>query len=162
MAGLTFTAFQDGFSRVAIAGVKRTHTSATSKVEFQSGALPALLPDPIRPLDSSTSERLTLNDASGNALWRRTRVFNYVCLVAQVGAGRVPGSHAERASQLADEIENALCDFKIDGVNSLGPVSIRDFGILDDAVSSALPDSSSTKYFGFTIQVRVVSGYRRD
>lgn len=162
MAGLTISEFQDGFSRVAIDGVKRVYTSATAKVEFQSVQLPAVLPDPIRPLDRSLSERKTLGNMGGHSLWSRTRVFNYVCLVAQVGQGRTIASHAELASQLADAVENAFCDFGMDGVANLGPVSITDFGLLSDAVSAALPDSSSVKFLGFTVQVQVLSGYRKD
>lgn len=162
MAGLTVAEFQDGYARISIPGVKRVYTSATAKTEFQSIQLPAVLPDPIRPLDSSLSERMTMTDASGNALWRRTRVFNYVCLVAQVGQGRGIASHAETASRLADAVENSFCDFATDGVANLGPVRITDFGLLDDAVSAALPDSSSVKFLGFAVQVQVMSGYRKE
>lgn len=162
MAGLTFTEFQDGFARVAIDGVKRIYTSANVKVEFQPRDLPALLPDPIRPLDVSNSQVKTLGNASGRRWWKRTRVMNYVCLVAAVGEGRAPASVAERAALLADAVENALCDFAMDGLADVGPVVIRDFGTLDDAVSASLPDSTALKFYGFTIQVQTLTGYHKD
>lgn len=162
MAGLTIAEFQDGYSHVTVDGVKRIYTSTTAKQEFQSIQLPAIIPDPIRPLDYSLSERASGMDERGRAWWSRTRVLNYVCLVAQIGQGRTVASHAELASQLADAVENSFCDFGMDGLANLGPVRISDFGVLDDAVSSALPNAGSVKFLGFTVQVQTLTGYRKD
>lgn len=162
MAGLTIAQFQFAYSRVTVEGVKRIYTSKDVKEEFQSIQLPAIIPDPIRPLDYSLSERASGMDERGRAWWSRTRVMNYVCLVAQVGQGRTIGSYAELASDLADAVENSFCDFGMDGLANLGPVRISDFGVLDDAVSSALPNAGSVKFLGFTVQVQTLTGYRKD
>lgn len=144
---ITLTALQEQFAALGIAPIRRIYTSAAMPVTVQARDLPLLMPDAAQPLASSTSTRLTI----GGAGWRRERVLNYVCLVAEAGTGRNPAVHAEKLAQCIDAVENAFCDAMPSGTHGLPSVSIGGAGLLADA--------SGKQFHGFTIQVTVISSY---
>lgn len=144
---ITLTALQEEYAALAIAPIRRIYTSAGMPLAIQARDLPVLMPDAAQPLASSTSTRLTI----GGAGWRRERVLNYVCLVAEAGTGRSPAAHAEKLAQCIDAVENAFCDAMPDGVHGQPVVSIGGAGVLTDP--------GGKQFHGFTIAVTVVSSY---
>lgn len=160
--GLTLTQMQDGVKKMAIAGMKRIHTSADAPKEVYGRDCPLLMPDPTNPLESSGNQRqtmaATLNSRWGSG-WVRTRTLNYVCLVSELGADRRPSASGEKLAQLIDAVENAFCDFKMDGIHTVTSVLIGDVGVLQDAVSAAIDPARARQFNGFTAQITVVTSY---
>lgn len=144
---ITLTALQEEFAAIGIAPIRRVYTSAGMPIAVQARDLPVLMPDPAQPLASSQSSRMTM----GGAGWRRDRVLNYVCLVAEAGTGRNPADHAEKLANCIDAVENAFCDAMPDGVHGLPLVSIGGAGLLTDP--------SGKQFHGFTVQVSVTTSY---
>lgn len=144
---VTLTQLQEDFAQTGVAGVRRIYTSSDMPAGVQARDLPALMPDPSQPLASSQSTRLTM----GGAGWKRERVLNYVCLVAEAGTGRNPADHAERLAACIDSVENAFCDWAGQAVIGLPIVSIGGAGILTDA--------SGKQFHGFPISVTVTLSY---
>ena len=144
---VTLIELQEFFAAIGIAHIRRTYTSANTPPAVQARDLPLLMPDPRAPLESSQSTRLTM----GGAGWRRERVLNYVCLVAEAGTGRNPADHAERLAQCIDAVENAFCDALPDNVHGLPIVSISGAGVIEDP--------SGKQFHGFPVSVTVVTSY---
>ena len=159
---ITLTQMQDGVKKLAVAGLKRIYTSADAPKEVFGRDCPVLLPDPTSPVESSGNQRqtlgATLNSRWGSA-WVRTRTLNYVCLVSELGADRRPSASGEKLAQLIDNVENALCDFKMDGVHNVTSVMIGNVGVLQDAVSAAVDPTRARQFNGFTAQITVVMSY---
>jgi len=144
---ITLTALQEYFASLAIAPIERIYTSASIPLAVQARDLPVLMPDPAAPLASSNSTRQTI----GGPGWRRERVINYVCLVAEAGTGRLPADHAERLAQCIDAVEDAFCDAAPPSVHALPQVSISGAGVITDPAGK--------QFHGFTVQVTVVTSY---
>ena len=159
---VTLTAMQDAIKKTAIVGVKRIYTNADAPKELFARDLPAIIPDPSKPIESSGNQRQTLAATVGNRWgsgWVRTRTLNYVCLVSELGADRRPSASGEKLAQLLDAVENAFCDFRMDGVHNVLSVTIADVGILQDAVSAAVDPARAKQFHGFTAQLTVVMSY---
>lgn len=144
---VTLAQVQSAIAAGSIAGVKTLYTSATAPTVINTRDCPALLPDPAQPLAGSRSDRRTWAGAG----WQRARVYQYVALIAEAGAGRAPGENAALLSSVMDATENYLCDLAIPGVISLGPVAIGGAGLVQDA--------SGKQFHGFTVQLTVTSSY---
>ncbi len=144
---ITVTDIQRGIQSLGIAGLKRIYTSADVSAQNISRDTPVLLPDPGQWLASSTSTRLTL----GGAAWKRTRVLNYVCLVAEAGQGRRPADYGDKVSDLIDAIENALCDFAIPQLVTVAGVTVGGVGIMQD--------QSGGQFIGFPVSITTVNTY---
>lgn len=151
---ITIAELQESLASISIPGVRRVYTSASAKKELFARDLPALLPDPVRPVETITSQRITLAGS-----WKRDLILNYVCLVAEVGAGRGPHDYAERTSQLAERIQNAICDWKPQGAHYITSVITADMGLLSDAVGAALDPSRARQFSGFTLTIHVGTSY---
>lgn len=150
---------QTAIAALTIAGVKRIHTATSTPKEVYGRDLPILMPDPARPMQSGRSDRRTVGRVPALAMWQRERTLNYVCLVAEVGAGRKPGDYAVELSNVLEAVDNALCDFATDGVHNVGPVVIADVGVMQDAVSAAVNPQQARQFIGFTVQVTVTMSY---
>lgn len=160
--GLTLTQLQDGVKKLAVVGLKRIYTNADAPKEVYGRDCPVLMPDPTKPIESSGNQRQTLAATLGNKWgsgWVRTRTLNYVCLVSELGADRRPSASGERLATLIDNVENALCDFRMDGIHTVTSVVIGDVGILQDAVSAAVDPQRARQFHGFTAQITVLMSY---
>lgn len=135
---------QTSLADVGIPGVRRVYTGADAPREVYARDLPLLMPDPDSPVETIRSRRLTL----GGAGWVRTWTLLYVCLVAEIGAGRAPRDYAERAAQVADAVQAALCDWTPDGVHRVDDIEVRDFG-----------PQRTRQYYGFGVRVTVITSY---
>lgn len=151
----TLGEIQESIADIGIPGVRRVYTGADAPREVYARDLPLLMPDPVRPIDSVRSERLTL----GGAGWARIWALNYVCLVSEIGAGRAPRDYAERTAQVMDYVQAALCDWRPADVHSVGPIVIGDIGVLQDAVSAAVDPQRARQFHGFTVQVTLTTSY---
>lgn len=144
---VSLTALQEDFAATGIAAIRRIFTSANIPPGLQARDLPVLMPDPSRPVENSTSTRLTM----GGAGWVRTRILNYLCFVAEAGTGRTPADHAELLAQCIDGVENALCDWRPDGCHGLPTV------IVGAAVQ--ITDPAGKSFLGFPVAVTVTMSY---
>lgn len=152
---VTIAQVQTAIASLPIEGVKAIFTSANVPVDVYNRALPVLMPDPSRPVESSANERLTV----GGAAWVRQRTFNYVCLVAELGSGRKPGSSQGSLSTVMDAVENAFCDFAMAGIHKVTGVVIRDVGIVQDATSAGVNPQQARQFHGFTVTLTVLMTY---
>lgn len=150
---------QTAIAALSISGIQRIYTSTSAAKESFMRDLPVLMPDPSRPMEGGRSDRKTVGRIPGQAMWVRTRTLNYVCLVAEVGAGRKPGDYAVAASDALEDVENAFCDFATSGIHYVGPVVIGDVGVMQDAVSAGVNPQQARQFIGFTVQVTVTMSY---
>ena len=134
----------------SIASVKTIYTSANAPVEVFNNMCPCMLPDPFKPVESSVSLKQTWMGASG-AGHKRTRVYNYVVLIAESGTGRRPAESASTLSFVLDATDNYLCDWNASAAIATGPVTITAAGQLTDATGKP--------FVGFTVAFTVVSQY---
>ena len=148
---LTLIETQEAIGALGIAGIRRIYTSANVPREIYGRDLALLMPDPAQPMTSSQSTALTL----GGRGWGRTRVLNYVCLVAEIVAGRSEADHAEALAQAIDAVENAFCDFTATGLHNVGPVNITSVGRLFDSTTG----TNSRQFVGFQAQLNVSMSY---
>lgn len=160
---LSVTQIQDGIKKLGIVGVKRIYTSADAPREVLARDLPILMPDPTKPVESSTSQRQTLSATTlagryGGG-WVRMRTLNYVCLVSALGADRKPAANGEKLAQVMDAVENALCDFRMSDIHFLTNVSVSDVGVMQDAVSAGIDPTRAQQFLGFLVQVTVTTSY---
>lgn len=141
--------FHELVAGLGIAGLRRIYTGAAAPVEMYARDLPALLPDPRVVVESSANTPLTM----GGRGWIRRRIFNYVCLVAEVGQDRKPGAHAEKMASIQDAVENAFCDLKSTNtsLHAVESVTVNAAGLVQDAAGK--------QYHGFTIQVAALFSY---
>lgn len=144
---ITLTQIQDAISALAVPWLKRIYTSRNVPNEMFSRLCPALIPDPDTPMVDSTSNRLTLAGVG----WQRPRTLAYVCLTAEVGEARGAYTHGERTAQAWDAIENALCDFAMNGMHMSGPVQL--------AGKFPCNDHSGKLFFGFTVRYTFLTSY---
>jgi hypothetical protein len=141
---------QQAIAALAIPPLKRIYTSVDVPNEMFSRLCPALIPDPDTPLLDSNSTRQTLGN-SPLAGWRRTRTIAYVCLTAEVGEARGAFTHGQRTADCWDAIENALCDFVMDGLHDVKPVVL--------AGKFPVNDHSGKLFFGFTVKMTYLTSY---
>lgn len=141
---------QTAIAALTVPKLKKIYTSATVPNECYSRLCPCLIPDPDMPMVDSQSQRKTLG-TTALAGWQRPRTLAYVCLTAEVGEARGAYTHGQRTSDVWDAIENALCDFAMDGLHYLGPVQL----------SGKFPvnDHSGKAFFGFTVRISFLTSY---
>ena len=147
MASVTIAQVQDAIAAVSIPGVLRVFTNTTAPVELFQRDCPALLPDPARAVEVSANVRQTL----GGATWRRAVTLNYVCAIAEVGAGRAPREFGAQLSSVMDAVQNALCDLAAPVVIAIQSVTVGGAGIVTDATGK--------QFVGFTLQVALTTVY---
>lgn len=148
---VSLTDIQAAIAVLAVPGLKRIYTSADVPNEMFSRLCPALIPDPDTPMVDSSSSVLTLGTMGGGRGWKRPRTIAYVCLTAEVGEARGAFTHGQRTAAVWDAIENAFCDFEMEGIHAAGPV----------ALTGAFPvnDHSGKQFFGFTVRYSFLTSY---
>lgn len=148
---LRFTAVQDAIAALAVPGIVRIYTSRNVPEELWSRLCPCVIPDPDSPIIESNSQRLTVGTLSGGSGWMRPRTLAYVCLTAEVGELRGAYINGERTALVWDALENALCDFRMDGQHQTGPV----------VLAGAFPvnDHSGKLFFGFKVRYTYLTSY---
>lgn len=147
---VTLIQVQDAIAALAVPGLKRIYTSANVPPEMYSRLCPALIPDPDTPMVDSESLRLTLGQM-GNVGFQRPRTIAYVCLTAEWGEARGAYTHGARTAIVWDELENALCDFAMEGLHQAGPVAL--------AGRAPVNDHSGKLFFGFTVRYSFLTSY---
>ncbi len=138
---------QRGIAALAVPGLKRIYTSADVPFEIFERLCPALIPHPDSPLVDSTSTPQTLAGIG----WVRPRTIAYVCLTVEMGTISRAGTHGRRLSEIWDALENALCDFAIDGIHRAGPIQL--------AARYPVYDHSGKPFFGFDIRYSYLTSY---
>lgn len=138
---------QTAVAALPIAGLKRIYTSANVPHEMFDRLCPALIPHPDGPLVDSQSTTFTI----GGRGWKRPRTIAYTCLTAEVGAASRAGTHGQAVSTIWDALENALCDFQMDGLHYVGPVQlIGKYPVYDHAGKA---------FFGFDVRLSYLTSY---
>lgn len=144
---VTLLAIQDAIAALSVSGLKRIYTSANVPHEMFDRLCPALIPHPDGPLADSVSSVITL----GGRGWKRPRTIAYTCLTAEVAAVSRAGTHGQTVSLVWDGIENALCDFTMDGLHYVGPVQmIGRYPVYDHAGKA---------FFGFDVRLSYLTSY---
>lgn len=141
---------QSAIAVLAIPGMKRIYTSANVPHEMFDRLCPALIPHPVTPIVQSDDTVLTLGGTATRG-WQRPRTLAYICLTAEMGAVSRAGTHGQRLSQVWDALENALCDFAMEGMHNAGPVQL--------AGSHPVNDHSGKEFFGFEVRFTFLTSY---
>lgn len=145
---VTLLAIQDAIAALSVPGLKRIYTSANVPLEMFDRLCPALIPHPDGPLEASQSARLTMGASAG---WKRPRVIAYTCLTAEVLTVSRAGTHGRVVSETWDALENALCEFAMDGLHYVGPVDL--------AGRYPVYDHSGKAFFGFDVRLSYLTSY---
>lgn len=144
---VTLLDIQNAIAALSVQGLKRIYTSANVPHEMFDRLCPALIPHPDGPLAESQSSTLTM----GGRGWKRPRTVAYACLTAEVGAVSRAGTHGQAVSVIWDALENALCDFAMDGLHYVGPVQlIGKYPVYDHAGKA---------FFGFDVRFSYLVSY---
>ena len=141
---------QSAIAALAIPGLKRIYTSANVPFTLYDRLCPALIPHPVTPIIQSDSSVLTLGGAAARG-WQRPRTLMYTCLTAEMGTVSRAGTHGQRLSQVWDALENALCDFAMEGLHNAGPVQL--------AAAHPVNDHSGKEFFGFEVRFTFLTSY---
>lgn len=148
---VTLLQVQDAIAALSVPGLRRIYTSANAPHECFERLCPCLIPHPDSPLVDSASARLTLARSPYGSGWQRPRTLAYVCLTAEVGTVSRAGAHGQRVSEIWDALENALCDFSMDGLHAVGPVQL--------AGRYPVYDLAGKPFFGFDVKLSILTSY---